>query len=922
MRPLKLTISAFGPYAGVTEIDFTLLGRSGLYLITGDTGAGKTTIFDAITFALYGEASGSSRDASMLRSKYAAADTPTMVELLFAYGGKEYTVRRNPEYERPAKKGGGTAIQKADAELVYPDGQIVTRVKDVNAAVRDILGVDRNQFSQIAMIAQGDFLRLLLADTRERQGIFREIFKTGYYQVFQDRLKDAAAQLGRECDEARRSIAQYIRMAECGPDDVLLPELNKAKEGALPLSEVSPLLDELIARDGAAEHALEERAAAADRELEQLNADIGRARETERAAQELQRSEAALREAETALAASGKALQLTRARQAEAEALGAAAAELEARFPDYDARERARVEQRRAALQLAAEEKAAETCARSLGEQAAGLEARKAEQKEVSGAGAEKERLLREKAAADRRGRDLDSVLELVRSHSELEKRLGRAREEYLAADRRFEAAQQAYEEKSRAFLHEQAGILAGTLEEGKPCPVCGALSHPRPAQLSLAAPTEAQVEQARKLAERERSAAAEKSRAAGELSGKAVSARGELEKRAALLPEIDPERIGESAAALLSETRDQLSRLEKDIAAQDSRIRRGEALEAEIPGLEKELSRLREDERKGAERIAALKTALESLRRQVEGYDGSLAFADKQAAIKERDRLRSDRDAVLDAIRQAEEAHKARENGAAELRGRIGQLKTLLQTAPDLDTGSLTERKEALDGRRKALSEERTRLHTRLSANRTAADSIRAKSQELAGLEQRYVRIRALSATANGNLQGKEKIMLETYVQMTFFDRIIRRANTRFMVMSGGQYELKRRAAAENNRSQSGLELDVIDHYNGTERSVRTLSGGESFKASLSLALGLSDEIQSSAGGIRLDTMFVDEGFGSLDEESLQQAIRALSSLTENDRLVGIISHVTELKEKIDDQIIVTKAKSGGSAVRIVRGV
>ena len=179
MRPLKLTVSAFGPYAGKTVLDMEKLGSSGLYLITGDTGAGKTTIFDALTFALYGEASGGSREPAMLRSKYADPDTPTEVELVFAYGEKIYTVRRNPEYERPAKKGGGTTIQKADAELIYPDGRIVTKVRDVNNAIHEIIGIDRGQFSQIAMIAQGDFMRLLLADTRDRQAIFREIFRTG-----------------------------------------------------------------------------------------------------------------------------------------------------------------------------------------------------------------------------------------------------------------------------------------------------------------------------------------------------------------------------------------------------------------------------------------------------------------------------------------------------------------------------------------------------------------------------------------------------------------------------------------------------------------------------------------------------------------------------------------------------------------------
>ena len=230
-----------------------------------------------------------------------------------------------------------------------------------------------------------------------------------------------------------------------------------------------------------------------------------------------------------------------------------------------------------------------------------------------------------------------------------------------------------------------------------------------------------------------------------------------------------------------------------------------------------------------------------------------------------------------------------------------------------------LQQKSDELTQQRAEISEAQKTIHTRLVTNQTALQNICEKATDLEQLEKQYQWLQALSDTVNGRLRDREKIALETYIQMTFFDRIIQRANLRLLVMSGGQYELKRRMEADNNRSQSGLELDVIDHYNGSERSVKSLSGGESFKASLSLALGLSDEVQSAAGGIRLDTMFVDEGFGSLDEESLAQAIRALTGLTEGKRLVGIISHVTELKEKIEKQIVVTKEKTGGSRVEIV---
>ena len=228
-------------------------------------------------------------------------------------------------------------------------------------------------------------------------------------------------------------------------------------------------------------------------------------------------------------------------------------------------------------------------------------------------------------------------------------------------------------------------------------------------------------------------------------------------------------------------------------------------------------------------------------------------------------------------------------------------------------------ESKNQLEAEKSELDETSKTIFSRINANKLSYSNISARLSEIKVTEEKHSCVKALSDTANGTIQGREKIALETYIQMNYFDRIISLANTRFMIMSGGQYELKRRKEAGNKQSQSGLELDVIDHYNGTERSVRTLSGGESFKASLSLALGLSDEIQSSAGGIRLDTMFVDEGFGSLDEESLAAAMKALSSLAEGNRLVGIISHVNELKTRIDKQIVVTKEKSGGSKINIV---
>ena len=291
MRPIKLTVSAFGPYAGKMVLDLDKLGENGLYLITGDTGAGKTTIFDAITYALYGEASGDNREPSMFRSKYAEATTPTEVELVFSYAGKTYTVKRNPEYERPKSRGEGFTTQKAEVQLKYPDGRVVTKQRDVDNAIRDIMGINRSQFLQIAMIAQGDFLKLLLAPTEERKKIFRQIFKTQLYQDLQDRLKKESGQLNDKCDAARNSIKQYIDGISCDENDVLSIDVEKAKNGIHPTKDVIDLVDRLLSQDNDKKSVIEKSISDADKNLEIVNANLGKIEATEKAKTALEKAQ-------------------------------------------------------------------------------------------------------------------------------------------------------------------------------------------------------------------------------------------------------------------------------------------------------------------------------------------------------------------------------------------------------------------------------------------------------------------------------------------------------------------------------------------------------------------------------------------------------------------------------------------------------
>lgn len=919
MRPIRLTISAFGPYAGKAVLDMDRLGSSGLYLITGDTGAGKTTIFDAITFALYGEASGSSREPVMMRSKYAAPETPTEVELVFSYASKRYAIRRNPEYVRPAKRGGGMTVQKADAELICPDGKVITKMKDVNAAVREIMGVDRDQFSQIAMIAQGDFLKLLLAPTEDRKRIFRQIFKTGRFQELQDRLKSESLTLGKNYELLRRSVEQYISGVRYPENDALSSELDRAKEGRLPMEETIALLEKLLEQDGRRAEALEQTIRQIEEKQKKNSELLGKAGEIERQQRSLFEVKRLLNEKTPALENQKAAYEAERQRQPEQEAVQEQITTLKSKLPQYEELDTARRE-------LGAKQQRRKTVGRNLegqkkqlGVLQAELAAWKQEQSSLADAGAKLERLNGE---CDQLYRLLENLKRLwtgFQNYKKLCEQYGKEQQIYRQAAQRAEALLREYTEENRAFLDEQAGILAEGLTEGMPCPVCGSRVHPSPAIKSEGAPTEQELERLKKASEQAQKEAAEKSASAGKQKGQMEAAGAELEHQAAEL--LGGCAFAEAESVLKEKgnlTAAQLKEKKAQIIEEQQRTKRKQELDRAIPDREKYIEEAQAFVTKAEIESGKLDSDIEALSDRIRRLTASLELQDRAKAEEALAALIAKKQRLQSALQLAEKRYRDGEGEIKNLAGKAESLTEQLKSAPRIDSARLLEEQRAMEEQLRNVRKELSEVHTRIEVNGTASENIRKKSAALADTEKRWIWVKALSDTANGNLTGKEKIMLETYVQMNYFDRIIARANTRFMVMSGGQYELKRCREADNNRRQSGLELNVVDHYNGSERSVKTLSGGESFKASLSLALGLSDEIQSSAGGIRLDTMFVDEGFGSLDEESLKQAIEALAVLTEGNRLVGIISHVSELKERIDRQIVVTKERAGGSRVEI----
>ena len=932
MRPLQLTLSAFGPYAAQTTLDLEKLGKGGLYLITGDTGAGKTTLFDAITYALYDHSSSDIREGSMLRCKYADDKTPTFVELEFEVHGVRYTVRRNPEYQRPKARGEGMTTEKADATLTYPDDRPpVTKAKDVTAAVQEIIGLDYNQFSQIVLIAQGQFTKLLNASTEERSRIFRKLFRTQRYAQLQERLQSEASALNQQRTAQNAKLDSLLGGLQFSPEDPDAEALRALCAQTVPETALA-LLDTLTARQAAALEEAGTALQATEAQLDTVQQQLGAAAQAQRLAQQLAARQAELAAAKPALDAARAEADRHAGDAAQLDALTAQVTQAQSALAAYDALDtlcRQQTEARDAARLAAAQAHKRRTQLDSLN---AALTAAEAELAALADADTRLLALQNRSAQLTQRGEALAKLEQRLADCQRQAKAAHNAQENYRAAAAAQDEARTRQNTLERAFLDAQAGLLAESLVEGAPCPVCGSTHHPARALLPHTAPTQAQVEAARQ-------AAAEADRQAQNASAAAQSALAAVnEAKTSLRRDAEtllPERFTTSEGTVpltfalmtnvLAEENAALQTAQADCAA---RCRQAEAdcrRKAQLENDRQEKIRQRpalEQAAAEADRSAAAQNAsADALEGQIAERRAALPYprrADAQATL---DKLEADRRTLRTGMDTAQRKLKQAEQTVAAAEAAVEAL-TAQQTAaqkelPARSAEDLTAQQTELTAARETLRSREKQLSAQLLPNRKTAAQYRAAAEARQALESRWQWVSALAATAGGTLTSKQKIKLEAYIQMNYLDRILRYANTRLMQMTAGQYELER-IGAENQRSQSGLDLGVIDHYNGTRRSVKTLSGGESFKASLALALGLSDEVQSSAGGIRLDTLFLDEGFGSLDEESLELAIRVLSGLTEGDRLVGIISHVGALKDRIDRQVVVHKARTGGSTVEL----
>lgn len=918
MRPLKITMSAFGPYAGEVTLDMQKLGKSGIYLITGDTGAGKTTIFDAISYALYGEASGNYRENTTLRSKYASADTPTFVELEFEYNNEIYKINRNPEYPRPNKRGEGFTKQSANAELVMPDGSVITKIKEVSAKVEEIIGINKNQFSQIAMIAQGDFRKLLNCETNERSKIFRKIFKTEPYHNIEIKLSSLFNELKRNREKEKSGIEQYINQLKCNKNDTLSIELERAKSGDVLIEDVIKLAGEIINKDTLEYTKTQKNIESINEEIEKINSNIKLYENQEATKKAYAKASAKLEELKTKRNECEKAYKSAEAQRKRLDDLTRKINLINSKMPKYDElkslensiNERTQsFEKSNNLLKLKQQE--ITLLEKEIDEKSKALE-------EVKGADLLVQKLTAQKEEISKKAEALKELkTEIDRCKTE-QKNLKNAQSFAKSALDEYGALENEYNQIYIAFFNEQAGIIADELKDGEPCPVCGSTSHPNLARKSENAPSQADVESAQNLVKKAQEKADKARDTASALKSRFDEIAANVKSAAKKLFGTDDN--------VFDDYNSNINVLKKEYDCTLALLKTANEKLNLYQKLDKEIPKIQEKQKSLSDEISTLNTQkasdeafISENTKRVTSIKSELDFESADLAkdkLKEYTNLSSD---IKNAIEKSKNAFDDIKSKYDTQKGTKASLENALKEFKEIDLAALNEKSLKLNEYKKDIDETAKSLYSRIESNKLLVDNISEKRDILKGYDDKYVWLKALSETANGDISGKEKITLETFVQMTYFDSIIRKANIRLLTMSDGQYELVRRSDAETLKKNEGLALDVIDHFNGSSRSVSTLSGGESFMASLCLALGLSDEIQSSNGGIKLDTMFVDEGFGSLDGEALDRALSALTSLSQGNRLVGIISHVDALCDRIDNKIVITKDRTFGSNAQII---
>lgn len=915
MKPIHLIICGFGPYAGKADIHMDEVEKDGMFLITGDTGAGKTSIFDAITYALFGEASGDVRDVSMFRSKYAGPETPTSVELEFSHNGETYTVQRNPEYMRFARRGNGMAKQSAEACLSLPDGRVVTKVKEVDAKIREILGIDKEQFCRISMLAQGNFQKLLFADTAVRQSVFRTLFNTGQCQKIQEKLKEDASEISREYAKCQQGIIQALDYVTCPPGMEFQPGDD------IPLEKKVMMVSGFVEQDTMAENNALKQKAEVEAMLRDTNTALENIRKNDELQAETRKTKDALEEARTSFQEARKQDGQAREKLEKAKRLKDEAGHIRETLPDY--RQYKSLGETVASLRDWLEKKRQLSMETAAEEQAdrESMDHAEAELRSLKSKKADKASFVTQRTASESMlGRIGDLEMEIA-AEQKAEARLVSAKEEYLLCQKEADQAASDYNSLFRKFLSMQAGILASGLEEGRPCPVCGSVHHPAPATPETSSVSEDDVEAAKQTVSKAQGKAREASNQSASAHAEVLAVKERVRK---LYVQLFHRTDTVDAAFVRRESEKYVSAIEEmdaRIAEEEKREKTQEKLEAALTETRSRYGSLAEKRSSLMTEIQVSEATLKEKTAALESLGAQLEYPAESQAVHAMEKALEEAAALEQGAVMAGQKLKEAEASVLGLEGKLEALEKQLRDFPDCDRAALAAKAESLELGKAALERTAMETHSRANANKKALGLLETLSQKVGSLDARYRMVKKLADTACGMLAGKDKVTFETYVQSHYFDRVLAHANSRLLLMTDGQYELVRAKNAADARSKSGLDINVIDHCNGSERSAKSLSGGESFLASLALALGLSDVVQADAGGIQVDSVFIDEGFGSLDPDTLDLAFRALASLTQGSRVVGVISHVEELRDRITNQIVVKKTGSDGSFVKVITG-
>ena len=840
MIPITLTLTAFGPYRDKTTLDMSQLGKSGLYLITGDTGAGKTTLFDAIVYALYGEASGSIRNPRMMRSKYADAAVRTEVSLTFGHADNIYTICRKPEFERPGRR----SVMPATVELTMPDERVITRESDVKEAIANLIGLTSKQFKQISMIAQGDFLSVLHATTNERQAYFQRLFGTEIYMRFQEKLKTRCAELSKQRSDVALSIDTVLRGVRCRPGTDAAETMERVLTGSEPKEAAVPLLEQMLVEDRALDASSEEKITALDGEIKTLTAALERGRAIEARRQALEKARLRLTELTGRADALDAALKEALSRAPEAEALGRSHAQLTGQLGEYDKLEALTGEIAKAQAELGrvqADEAKKDAARAELEEQLKDL---RAQRQALGDAG---ENHARIKAESDKLRADRERLSALRDDLRALNVR--RARWEKAAAhyQRLSDEEDQCVRREQllrRAFGSAQAGLMAARLRDGEPCPVCGSTSHPFPAHLSDSAPREDDVTAAEQAAQDAKKAANDALAAATELKG-SVSSLTETTRAAAdqLLGPVPADQLEAEVDRRLAALDQQISSAAKALAAELRRLETLKKLDQDIPDGEARLLSTAQSLNAAREARGQCESACAALTAQRDTLRERLSIGSRREADQILADLGRRRQAILDAQKAAQDACDAARGEIQQCQGSIAQLEQQLSGEEPVDMDAVTAREQAAQRERADLIELRRQAYTRHTGNADCLKRLKGFLTREAALTDTLQWTSAMNRTANGTLAGSQAdhITLEAYVQTYYFDRIIQRANVHLMTMSGGKFELRRNESPDTGRGRTGLDLDILDHSNASLRSAKSLSGGESFIASLALALGMS---------------------------------------------------------------------------------